>query len=136
MVDPGVIVSAAVTPQGPTGQLLAAVQAGRVRPILCPLLVEELRGVLHRPKFRRYLTIEEADKLVALLTASAEQHDDPEHVPPRCRDPKDDYLIALAIETTPFALVSGDRDLVTLSIEDVRVLTPRDLLEMLRPRDA
>jgi len=98
VLDPGVIVSAIVTPQGPTGQLISAIRSTKVRPVVCPRLVEELIGVLHRPKFRTYVTVDEADRAVELLSRSAEHRDDPAEVPGRCRDPKDDYLIALALD--------------------------------------
>ncbi|MBW3606081.1 MAG: putative toxin-antitoxin system toxin component, PIN family [Actinobacteria bacterium] len=103
VLDPGVIVSALVTPHGPTGRLITVIQTARVRPIVCPHLVDELTGVLHRTKFRRYLTVDEADEAIELLVESAEPHDEPNDVPPRSRDPKDDYLIALAIDTNAAA---------------------------------
>ena len=135
VLDPGVIVSAIVTPQGPTGQLISAIRSTKVRPVVCPRLVEELTGVLHRPKFRTYVTVDEADRAVELLSRSAEHRDDPAEVPGRCRDPKDDYLIALALDANAAGLVSGDRDLTTLVIDELAVLPPRGLLDRLAAED-
>ena len=43
---------------------------------------------------------------------------------PRCRDPKDDYLLELAVQSHAIYLVSGDSDLLTLwQIEDCRIMT-------------
>ena len=135
VLDPGVLVSAIITPQGPTGQLIAAIRAGRIRPVVCPHLVDELAGVLRRPKFRRFLTIDEGDQAVELLARVAEHHDDPRDVPRRSRDPNDDYLLALTVDTEAAALVSGDKDLTTVEAGDVTVLTPAALLELLESHD-
>ncbi|MDQ3451664.1 MAG: putative toxin-antitoxin system toxin component, PIN family [Actinomycetota bacterium] len=94
-----------------------------------------MTGVLHRPKFRTYVTVDEADRAVELLSRSAEHRDDPAEVPGRCRDPKDDYLIALALDANAAGLVSGDRDLTTLVIDELAVLTPRGLLDRLAAED-
>jgi putative PIN family toxin of toxin-antitoxin system len=102
---------------------------------VCPHLVDELAGVLRRPKFRRFLTIDEGDQAVELLARVAEHHDDPRDVPRRSRDPNDDYLLALAVDTEAVALVSGDKDLTTVDVEDVSVLTPAALLELLESHD-
>jgi putative PIN family toxin of toxin-antitoxin system len=114
VLDPGILISAIITPHGATGEVTNAIMSGRVQPVVCPHLVDELTGVLHRPKFRRWLTIDEAQGAVETLMATAEYHPDPAHVPSRCRDPKDDYLIALTIDAAADALVSGDNDLAAL----------------------
>ncbi|MGH9267963.1 MAG: PIN domain-containing protein [Acidimicrobiales bacterium] len=46
VVDPGVLVSALITPLGPPAQLWQAVRAGRVQLIVSPRLLAELAGVL------------------------------------------------------------------------------------------
>lgn len=47
------------------------------------------------------------------------------------RDLDDDYLIALARAADVDALVSGDEDLTTLDLDDLDILTPRQLLDRL-----
>ena len=66
--------------------------------------------------------------LVGVMTVAA---DPPRPYPAVCRDPDDDYLVALARAAVVDALVTGDRDL--LELEDVRVavITPRALVERL-----
>jgi len=104
--------------------------------VVCPHLVDELAGVLHRPKFRPFLTIDESDQAVELLARVAEHHDDPSDVPLWSRDPNDDYLLALAVDAEAAALVSGDKDLTTVEAGDMTVLTPAALLELLESHDA
>jgi len=50
-------------------------------------------------------------------------------VTPITRDPKDDYLIALAREAGVDAIVSGDADLVELDRADPPVVSPSRLVE-------
>jgi uncharacterized protein len=132
VVDPGVLVSAIITPEGSPAELLSAAREERFDLVASPRLLAELAGVLRREKFRSYITLEEAVEYVEGLTLLAETVSDA-HPPPRVgRDPNDDYLIALARASAASALVSGDGDLLSLDIPDLPVLTPRDLLEMLR----
>ena len=45
-------------------------------------------------------------------------------IPERCRDPKDDYLLELAIQAQAIYLVSGDSDLLELGqIGDCKIMT-------------
>jgi predicted nucleic acid-binding protein len=45
-------------------------------------------------------------------------------IPQRCRDPKDDYLLELAIKSKAIYLVSGDDDLLDIGeIEGCRIMT-------------
>lgn len=90
--------------------------------ITTPLLVEEVSLVAHREKFRKYFSVAEADELVRWFanTTSVQL----EHIPARCRDPKDDYLLELAVEAKAIYLVSGDEDLLNLKqIEGCRIMT-------------
>ena len=52
--------------------------------------------------------------------------------PPKiCRDPEDDYLLALAIASKADALVTGDDDLHAVPNPGVEIITPRELLDCL-----
>lgn len=46
-------------------------------------------------------------------------------------DPADDYLVALARIADADALVSGDSDLTDLRLDDLTVMTPRQLLTLI-----
>ena len=131
VVDPGVLVSAIITPLGPPAEIVRAIGRGRLTLVVCPHLLAELLGVLRREKFRTYLTIEEADRYVAGLASRAETRADPRAVAPIARDPKDDYLIALADEAAADAIVSGDSDLLTLERIDPPILNPASVVEQL-----
>jgi len=89
-------------------------------------------GVLRREKFRRYVTVEEAEQYVAGLASHAEAVADPPNPEQIARDPKDDYLIALACDAAADALVSGDPDLLVLDETEPPIVNPASLAADLR----
>ncbi len=103
--------------------------------LVCPALLHELRLVLARPKFRRYVTEEEAEGYVDMLERSAVVLEDPAEVERRTPDPGDDYLVAFASLTGANALVSGDPHLTGLGASQPPVLTPRQFAERLARRE-
>lgn len=130
VLDPGVLVSALITPTGTPAKLLNATRNGSFELIVSPHLLEELLLVLRREKFRRYVERDLVDRYVELLRRDATTATDPAGpLPIRCSDPDDDYLIALA-HSRSAALVSGDSDLLELAGE-IPVFTPFEFLEAL-----
>jgi putative PIN family toxin of toxin-antitoxin system len=127
--DPNVLVSGVISAHGAPASLVDLIDAGVVVPIVCPTLMGELRRVLHRPKFRRYVSPDQATTFFGEFAHSAEYHDDPAEPPSMSRDPDDDYLIALARTAQADALVSGDKDVTQLVLDDMPVQTPRELLD-------
>jgi putative PIN family toxin of toxin-antitoxin system len=112
--------------------LLLAARAGRFQLVASPLLLDELADVLTRPKFRRYLSIEDARRFVDAVRALAVLVDDsPEEADPITDDPDDDFLVLLAEVAGADVLVSGDPDLTALQRPGLVVMTPRSFLESL-----
>jgi uncharacterized protein len=127
VLDPGVLVSALITPSGAPAKLLVEIRAGGLELIVSSHLLKELEDVLLRQKFRRYVDIDAMHDYVALLRREALVVADPDDDPPlRSPDPDDDYLIALAFAQNA-TLVSGDNDLLDL-IGGAPILAPADLL--------
>jgi putative PIN family toxin of toxin-antitoxin system len=127
VLDPGVLVSALITPTGTPAKLVVAAREGSFELIVSRLLLEELGSVLQREKFRRHVALDVVDRYIALLRRDATMVPDPSEAPPiRCADPDDDYLIALA-HGSDAALVSGDRHLLELSAV-IPVFTPAEFL--------
>lgn len=133
VLDPNVLVSAVVA-SGVSAELLDRWLTDRpFELVVCPMLIAELRDVLQRPKFRRWITASEAADFVDRLAREAESWADPTEIPSVTGDPKDDYLVALHRSCQADVLVSGDSDLLELVAPDVLVLAPGDLLERLQP---
>ncbi len=130
VVDPGVLVAALLSPKGTPAKLMRAWLEGRFELIVSPKLLEELRRVLERPKFRTYVTQQESVAYVAGLRRLATIVDDPRAAVGATRDPGDDYLVALAQSAGVHCLVSGDEDLTKIELRPP-VLTPRSFLALL-----
>ena len=131
VVDPGVLISALLSPSGSPAAILLAWRGGAIDIVVCPMLLDEVATVLARPKFRPYVTGAEADAYVAILRREATMADDPVPLQGATRDPGDDYLVALARDVRARYLVSGDRHLTELEHPEPPVLTPRDLIDRL-----
>jgi len=132
VIDPGVFISALIKPMGVPGLLIEYVLRGHVTIIICPWMIEELQRVLLRTKFRRYFSEDQGRRLVEEITRLAESFDDPRQPARVAPDPHDDYLIALALLSGADVVISGDRHLTGMDSSPVRVMTPRQLLDVLR----
>lgn len=130
VVDPGVLVSAFIgRRESVPDRIVRAWRAGRIELVVSPALLEELSGVLARPKFASATRSGRAVDFVEALRAGATMFEDAPNAAPITRDPKDDYLVRLARAAGAVVLVSGDRDLLEAGIADVEVLTPRAFID-------
>jgi putative PIN family toxin of toxin-antitoxin system len=131
VLDTNVLVSALISPGGPSAALLLELRAGAFELIASPTLLAELREVLGREKFRRYVTVAEVIAYVDLIGHEAAILDDPAPSGrPLSADPDDEYLVDLARVATADVLVSGDAHLLDLR-ERLPVMTPAEFLATL-----
>ncbi|MGN6258912.1 MAG: putative toxin-antitoxin system toxin component, PIN family [Solirubrobacterales bacterium] len=115
VLDPGVLVSALITPGGSPGRLLERTRGAEFELVVSPQLLAELEDVLLRDKFRRYVGVEKAELFLEMVRREATVVPDPvKPAPLTSKDPKDDYLLALAYAQKA-VLVSGDSDLLELT---------------------
>lgn len=131
VLDPNVLVSALISPAGPPREILTAWTQGRFDPIASPALLDELRDVLARARFRRWVSAAIAAEYVDGLTDAALVIDDPPAQPGLSPDPDDDYLVTLARASNADYLISGDRHLTGLADPNPPVLTPRQFVDRL-----
>lgn len=128
VVDPGVLVSGLIGSRGGAPDLVVrAFIDDRLEVVARPHLLDELERVLGRPKFSGYLDELTVRQFVERIRRHATFVDDPGEPPAATRDPKDDYLVALARREGVDALVSGDRYLIDAGFEELAVWTPRQL---------
>lgn len=90
--------------------ILVALREGRFQLLLSDYLVEELRGVLARPRVRRSIELRDIDDLLTLIETRAEWVT-LKTPAPHCRDPKDEPVLSTAIDGRADAIVTGDSDL-------------------------
>ena len=132
VLDPNVLVAAAIRPEGAPAACVRALATGRYE-LVSPRLLAELSSVVHRQKVRRFLTTGQGERFVDALTRDASVVADPPDPPGESRDPGDDYLIALARTCRAHVLVSGDADVLELDLPNLRIASPRAFLGLLPP---
>ena len=130
VLDPNVIISAVLSPEGAPARAIRAWLRGEFELIVSPALLEELERVFTYPKLRRRVEPGEADQIFEWLRNTATMAADPDDPPTiRSPDPGDDYLIAIA-EAQRAALVSGDQHLVGLA-QSLPIFSPAKFLGLL-----
>lgn len=76
-------------------------------------LLEEFIEVSERPKFKKYFSKQDIKSLLARIHTKAE-FITTKSVITACRDPKDNFLLALAKDGKASHLITGDADLLIL----------------------
>jgi putative PIN family toxin of toxin-antitoxin system len=131
VLDPCVLIAAAIAPRGACSRLLSAWEAGELELVVSPHLLWELKVVLERRKFRKYLSREQVGRFVALLRQRARLVADPRRQRGLTLDPGDDYLVTLARTARAAFLVSADHHLRDVPGLVPPVLSPQELLDRL-----
>ncbi len=93
--------------------------------------LKEFIEVVERPKFQKFFSSKDVEKLLdtfdqyaALVTITSEID--------ICRDPKDNFLLNLAVDGKADFLVTGDKDLLVIGmVKTTEILTFRNLVEKL-----
>jgi putative PIN family toxin of toxin-antitoxin system len=102
-------------------------EAGRI--LLSLDVIGELRNVLSRPDFDRYIDEEDRIQFLTLLIKEADMVEIAEPIA-ECRDPKDDKFLELAVNGKADIIISGDKDLQVLHpFRNIPILSPRQFLE-------
>ena len=132
VLDANVFVSGAINTGTPHSIVQSWLRRAEFEAVICPRLLTEITTVLlDRPKMRRWIDLDAANRYVDAVRARAELVADPGEVDPLTRDRSDDYLIALAREHEAAFIVSGDKDLLEWSEQRPPVIAPAAFLEML-----
>lgn len=117
---------------GKLGDLLEVLIDPKLELISTEILRAEIVNVTQRPKFRKYFPAEKVQMLTewmdqVMTTVTLDR------ITPRCRDPKDDYLLELAVQSHAIYLVSGDKDLLVLQqVEGCRIMTYSQFIDEIK----
>jgi len=105
---------------------------GNVKLIFSKELIEEFLTVAKRPKFEKYFTDNDIHTLLHLFDSFGELFDVSSEIS-ECRDPKDNFLLNLAIDSKADYLITGDDDLLTIKkIKKTRILTWADFIKEIK----
>lgn len=135
VLDPNILVSAAIKPGGSAEQALLAWEDERMDLLVCPTLLGEVGNVMARAKFSSVISPDLGRRYATLLEQEATFVADPKDPPRETPDPKDDYLPALGRAGAADFLASGDRKhLPADPTARPPVVTLRQLLDLLAER--
>ena len=133
--DTNALISAVLFPKSVPGQAFThARHNGTI--LVTVTLVTELRDVLARRKFERYLSAESRDAFLAAFVLEVAFVENTELIT-ACRDPKDNHVLEAAINGAASCIVSGDNDLLILTpFRDVPIVTPAEYLSRFATPDS
>ena len=133
VLDTNVLVSGLIKPSGTVGATVDALRDGRFLHLHSRATLEELVDVLARPWLQEKYDIRapDIDAFLKLVLLRGELVNPTREIR-RCRDPKDDKFLELAVAGRAELFVSGDDDLQSLDpFEGVGILSPAAFLEKL-----
>jgi putative PIN family toxin of toxin-antitoxin system len=115
-----------------TAWLVQKIKECKFEIISCPELYNELSIVLHRPKFKKYISASDIKEALALHTKISKQVKNIK-ILPTFADSDDDYLLALAIKSKATYIVTGDKLVLNTPVtEPISIITLADFKTMLQ----
>jgi uncharacterized protein len=100
-----------------------------IQPIFSNQLLDELLITTQKPKLQKYFQKDRVDTLMIFLADIGEIIES-RSIVSACRDPKDNYLLALAKDSNAAFLITGDRDLLVLErFEQTQIVTYQDFIK-------
>ena len=132
VVDSNVIISAIIGISFTSRQIFTAFVEGMFTPVVSDDLIKELRDVVKKPRLKKYFSPINVKRFQTLIHADA-INVTPAQTIDVCRDPKDNFILAIALEARADFIVSGDGDLLALNpFKGVSILPPREFLDILK----
>ncbi len=93
-------------------------------------LLEEFVAVVKRPKLRKYISQDELEDLLETIDEVADFVNVTSKIS-ECRDPKDNFLLLLAVDGKADYLLTGDKDLLVLKkIGDTEIRTISEFFDI------
>ena len=128
VLDTNIIISSVLWPNSkPNLAFKKAQQLGII--IVSSSTWQELETVLFRPKFNRYITLEERESFLLDLSQTVEFILEISFVTDICRDPKDNKYLELAVNGQAECIVTGDQDLLILQhFQSINIVSVNDFL--------
>ena len=127
VLDTNVLVSRLLLPNSlPARAVRLTVEEGDI--LTSRAILNELADVLGRPKFDKYVSLDDRKTFIRKLMAIAQMVEVIRQVQ-ACRDPKADKYLDVAINGQD-CILTGDRDLLVLTpFMGIEILSPAELIE-------
>ena len=130
VIDTNILISAVLSSQGAPAKLVQSALSQH-RLVFSQATFDELRTRIYRPKFDRYISLEDRERLLRDFNACAVwvETGEPGQY---CRDRDDDHFIEAALKAQADYLVSGDKDLLEAPpVQGLHVVSVHQALETL-----
>ncbi|MGI0479350.1 putative toxin-antitoxin system toxin component, PIN family [Geminocystis sp. CENA526] len=98
--------------------------------LLSESIINELKNVIQRDKFDRYLSLTTRQELLNDLLELADKINPTETIID-CRDPKDNKYLELAVSGKAEYIITGDKDLLVLNpFREIKIIKPDEFLSL------
>jgi uncharacterized protein len=123
VVDTNVLISRLLSPRSLAARAVdLAIKEARL--LVSEATLSELARVLARPKFDRYVDIEDRQEFIRHISTLVEVVTILQRFQ-ACRDPKDDMFLDVAVNGQASTIITGDADLLALDpFMEIRIVTP------------
>jgi hypothetical protein len=132
VLDTGILIAALITVDTPPDLIYKALKRKRFDLFTSEWQLEEFRRVSSYPKLKPYIKPVEAGQMINSIRFSAQVYSTLPEID-LCRDPDDNPILAIALESKADYLVTGDkRDLLSMQrIGLTPIITAAEFLENL-----
>jgi len=128
VVDTNVLVSRLILPHSICAEALGRAESN-ARLLISEATLYELADVLSRPKFDRYVSLEDRKGFIERLTQIAEIVPIIQLVR-ECRDRKDNKFLEVALNGSADVIMTGDNDLLAMNPwRGIEILSPHDYVK-------
>ena len=104
----------------------------KIKVITTDQLINEISLVTSRDKLKKYFNQDKVSDLISLLDILADKVKI-KKIDKICRDPKDDFLLALSKESKANYLITGDKDLLDIKVYGrTKIVTVKQFKEKIR----
>ncbi|MCH6234074.1 putative toxin-antitoxin system toxin component, PIN family [Cognataquiflexum rubidum] len=105
--------------------------SGKIRILLNENLLSEIKTTIEKPKLQKYFLTQGLEKMLNAFDSFIDLIEIKSSISV-CRDPKDDFLLSLAMDGKADYLIIGDKDLLDLGkFRKTKILTVTDFLNQL-----
>lgn len=112
-----------------SARLDSLIANGKILMLFSEELLNEFLTVIQRAKFKKYFSAGDIESLILMIRNRAQLVEVTSKVL-ICRDPKDNFLLALAQDGKADYLLTGDKDLLSLKkFKKTRILSLSDYLK-------
>ncbi len=136
VLDANLFVSGIITAKGNPARILNLIRDDKLRLLISPAILEEVRKVLLYPHIRKLHGFgpEQVDENLGKLTAFAEFIPGVMRIEIVKDDPTDDKYVECAAEGGADYIISGDRHLTDLKhYQGIKIVGPTSFLTLFRP---